>query len=533
LNLTYLCVAQAVYQIVADISALRVHPQYNISNYIFMKYAIRKDLVELDVSNDAIDKLSRLLDKIESGDDTVLLTPMGKAKGPESILSGWDSIFNANRGKMNDILLELEDNNRSKYGPRSIAFPWLERKAGIDDTFSRDEGKEIESRPQSYLRLRPITIDTAARFIKKQTSAGLPSMDKKGTVLNNTLNNLNRKLSYRYPSIMFTRTQENSKTRTVWGYPLAAVLDEMQFYRPILEYQRNIPWRAALKNADDIDTAITNLIIHARDQKKSLVSIDFSNFDNSVKKSLQKYAFEVYFPSLFQNQYRPELALHGERFNTIGLVTPDSIRYGPHGIPSGSAYTNEVGSVVQHGISLDYDEELKYSQVQGDDGAYAVSDPEAFKEHFRSYGLDVNDDKSYISDEFVVYLQNLYHLDYIDSGLIRGIYPTYRALLRIVYQERFNDFSEDDISGKDYYAIRTLSILENVKHHPLFRELVKYVVGLDKFNLNVSDQGISAYIKMREKQDGKDVRFTEYKRGDGYGIKSFSSYKLAREFSGK
>jgi len=332
---------------------------------------------------------------------------------------------------------------------------------------------------------------------------------------------------------MFTRTQENNKTRTVWGYPLAAILDEMQFYRPLLEYQRDIPWRAALRNADDIDSAITQLIIHARDQKKSLVSIDFSNFDNSVKKILQKYAFEVYFPSLFQYKYRPELALHGERFNTIGLVTPDSIKYGPHGIPSGSAYTNEVGSVVQHGISLDYDEELKYSQVQGDDGAYAVSDPEAFKEHFRSYGLDVNDDKSYISDEFIVYLQNLYHTDYTDKGLICGIYPTYRALLRIVYQERFNDFSEDDISGKDYYAIRTLSILENVKHHPLFRDFVKYVVGLDKYDLNVSDQGISAYIKMREKQDGKDVRFTEYKRGDNFGIKSFSSYKLAREFSGK
>ena len=105
--------------------------------------------------------------------------------------------------------------------------------------------------------------------------------------------------------------------------------------------------------------------------------------------------------------------------------------------------------------------------------------------------------------------------------------------MRIVYQERFNDFSEDKISGKDYYAIRTLSILENCKHHPLFRELVKYVVKLDKFDLDVSDQGISAYVRMREKQDGKDVRFTEYKRGDGLGIKSFESYKLAREFSGK
>lgn len=266
-------------------------------------------------------------------------------------------------------------------------------------------------------------------------------------------------------------------------------------------------------------------------RKRSYLALTLPTFDNTVKLTLQDYAFKVYYPSLFQKSYHPELAAHGERFNTIGLVTPDGILYGPHGIPSGSAYTNETGSVVQYGISQDFDEELTNSQTQGDDGAYATSDPEALKDHFRSYGLVVNDDKSYISDDFVVYLQNLYHKDYMKDGIISGIYPVYRALLRIVYQERFNDFSEDEISGKDYYAIRTLSILENVKHHPLFKELVNYVVKLDKYNLEVSDQGIIAYVKMREKQDGKDVRFTEYKRGDGFGIKDFESYKLAKELS--
>lgn len=498
-----------------------------------MKYEIRKDLVDFDVSYDALNKLSRLLDKTESGSDVVLLSPIGKAKDPATILEGWDSIFNANRDKLNSVLLELEENNRSKYGPRSIAVPWSERKEGVINSFSKDYGREVESNSPSKGRLRPISLETAAKYIKRQTNAGLPTMNSKGVALNDTLNNFNSLIKDDIPSVPFTRTQENKKTRTVWGYPLAVVLDEMRFYRPILEYQKNVSWRAALKNADDIDIAITNLINHARNQSLDLVSIDFGNYDNTVKRKLQDYAFKVYFPSLFQNSYHPEIALHGERFNTIGLVTPDKVYSGPHGIPSGSAYTNEVGSVVQYGISQSYEEELSFSQVQGDDGAYAVSDSEAFKDHFRSYGLDVNDEKSYVSDNFIVYLQNLYHSDYVKDGLIRGIYPTYRALLRIVYQERFNDFSKDDISGKDYYAIRTLSILENVKAHPLFKELVKYVVELDKYNLMFSDQGLSSYIKMRERQDGKDVRFTEYKRGDGFGIKSFESYKLAKEYSVK
>lgn len=498
-----------------------------------MRNAVRKDLAELNLSDDALGKLSRLLDRTDSGVSEVLLSPIGNNQDPDIILKGWDDIFNSNRDKLNSVLLELEENNRSKYGPRSIAVPWSERRDTVLNSFSPDEGKEVGSKAISNIategRLRPISFDNAEKFIKLQTNAGLPTMISKGKSLTYVTMGLKYELARNLPSVPFTRTQENNKTRLVWGYPLAEVLNEMRFYRPILEHQRKMPWRAALNKADDIDAAITRLINHARGSGKQLVSIDFSNFDNSVKRSLQKFAFEVYFPSLFQTPYHPELAMHGERFNTIGLVTPDKILKGSHGIPSGSAYTNEVGSVVQYGISQDFDEELLFPQVQGDDGAYATFNPEGLKDHFRSYGLDVNDDKSYISDNFVVYLQNLFHTDYEDNGIIRGIYPTYRALLRIVYQERFNDFSKDDISGKDYYAIRTLSILENVKHHPLFNELVDYVVKLDKYNLAVSDQGLSSYIKMRERQDGKDIRFTEYRRGDSFGIKSFESYKRARK----
>jgi len=497
-----------------------------------MKQSIRQVLWELKASDDAIRSLARLLEKTKDGSNEIYLSPIGKAHGPETILSGWDRIFNNNLGSMNDVLLSLEESNRSKYGPRSIAVPWSERSSGIENSFSSDQGKKIESFLPDSGRLRPISEDNAAKFIKKQTSAGLPTMAKKGNVLMETLNTQWSRYSttdgeWYIPAVPFTRTQENMKTRLVWGYPLVYVLDEMTFYRPILEEQSKKSWRAALRSADDIDSAITQLINYARSRGKVLLSIDFSNYDNTVKETLQSYAFNDYFKSLFQPEFKSRLLNDSERFNRIPIITPDGILSGKHGIPSGSAYTNEVGSVVQYGISQTFDENLDNFQIQGDDGAYATFDPEGLKDHFRSYGLEVNDEKSYMSDDFVVYLQNLYHTDYIQDGLIRGIYPLYRALLRIVYQERFNDFSEDDISGKDYYAIRTLSILENCKAHPLFKEFVEYIVGLDKYNLDFSDQGLSSYIKMREKQDGKDIRFTEYRRGDSFGIKSFESYKRA------
>jgi len=498
-----------------------------------MKSEIRKELEYLGASEDAIQSLSRLLYKTEAGTEEVYLSPIGNTHGPESVLAGWDKIFNANVSKMNDILLSLEDSNRSKYGPRSRAIPWSERKEGVTYSFSADEGKKIKFKPPSYGRLRPINIPKAAEYIKRQTNAGLPTMLKKGNVLDDTVLNISKLLKLDLPAVPFTRTQENNKTRLVWGYPLAYVLDEMRYYKPLLEYQRKMPWRAALRSANDTDVAVTTLISHALSRNLKLLSIDFSSYDDSLKRSLQSYTFDVYMPSLFQKQYHSEIHSQGIRFNTIRLITPDGMLFGPHGTPSGSPYTNEEDSVAQKGMSDDYSELLEHSQIQGDDGAYAVSDPEALKDHFRSYGVIVNDSKSYVALNYIIYLQNLYHTDYMYSGIIRGIYPTYRALLRIVYQERFDNFSKDKINGKDFYAIRTLSILENVKHHPLFRQLVKYVVDLDKYKLQVSDQGLINYIRMKERQDGKDIKFTEYRRGDGYGIKSFESYKLAREFSGE
>jgi len=498
---------------------------------------VLRELSQMGLKQDALTKVSLLLGRIVSGNDNVLIAPFAEKAGPENILKGWDKIFQANLSKINDVLLGIEENNRSKYGPRSIAVPWSERKDSVFDSF-KDEANisKIAYQPIPFNRLLPLSEENAKKYIKRSTSAGLPYMVKKGKVLDS---NVQLNQTNVWPAVLFTRTQENKKTRTVWGINLDDVLEEMRFYRPILTYQKVLPWRAALRKADDIDEAITKLILYATKRNLYLLSIDFSNYDNSVKVSGHEWVFNVYFRSLFQKQYSSILSALQYRFTTVPLLTPYEILKGNHGIPSGSAFTNEVGSVWQHFVAQDYStEEIQFDQQQGDDGAYAVSDPESFKDHFRKYGVDVNDDKSYISQDYVVYLQNLYHRDYVikdelNQDIIRGIYSTYRALLRIVYLERFTDISkEDNLSGKDYFAIRTLSILETCKHHPLFEDLCIYVRSLDKYSLDVSDQGISAYVKYREKQEGKDIKFTEYKRGDSIGIKEFESYKIVKRLNG-
>ena len=327
------------------------------------------------------ERLTRLLEGIKTGSDKVLLTPLGENIPPEDILKGWDVIFGNNSGEMNEILLTLEENNRSKYGPRSIAKPWVDRRIGVLSSFepAKKDAKTIDWIPYPVKRLRPLSVENALKYIKRQTSAGLPWLEKKGAIMDRlkfgrfTLSDLYRE-AIQWPSVMFTRTQEQEKTRTVWGYPLVLVIFEMCFYRPMLEFQRTLSWRAALRNPDDVDQAVTKLIVNAIDLGKSLVSIDFRNFDDSVKRPLQEWFYLVYCNSLFQgSSFDQWVGVLLSTFNIGPLVTPDGIFFGEHGIPSGSAFTNEAGSCVQHGIAQDYFEPIEDDQQQGDDGISIIN----------------------------------------------------------------------------------------------------------------------------------------------------------------
>lgn len=490
----------------------------------------RKLLSGLDLNQEATANISRTLDRTISGSTEVFSTPICNNTKPDEIFKGWMDIFNSKSDEMNSTLLELEKLNADKFGPRSIAAPWDQRRDGVLDYYGKDETRSI---PVSITkgRLRPLSTAKAAEYIKNNTNSGLPFMVKKGRVKEQVVKDLGNLLKREDPCVLFTRTQENNKTRSVWGFPIADTLNEMMFYRPLLEYQRNLFWRSAVNSPEEVDIAITKLIDFSQSQGYDLVSIDFSTYDASIKSKLQDSCFN-YIKSLFQAQYHEQIDYIANRFKTIGLVTPDGILNGPHGVPSGSTFTNEVDSIAQYLIANEFRENLYSFQIQGDDGAYATSDPNGLIEHFKSYGLSVNDDKSYISKDYLVYLQMLYHIDYRKDKYIGGIYPTFRALLRLCYQERFVEFKED-ISGKDYYAIRTLSILENCKHHPLFTDLVKYVAQLDKYSLIPSDQGLVNYVKLRTKQDGKDVNFQSHLYGDSVtGIKDFESYKIIKSLSG-
>lgn len=516
-----------------DDSELNTESNANLPNYPFIN--------DLDLDQDVVRKLTLNLDSIKRGNSQIYRTPLFKDFGPpESILKAWDLVFNVNKISMNDALLDLESSNRSKFSPRSIAKPWEDRRASFLEYFEnrpkrfpadklpyRNYGNLVES------RLRPLSNEIAMKSVKNNTNSGLPYYKDKGLIKNKCLRDYPELIRSNYPCVLFTRTQENNKTRDIWGYPIADTLREMKYYIPLLQYQKDLFWRSALLGPKGVDRGITNLIKLSKSRGNSIISIDFSSFDKSVSLELQNEAFN-YIKSLFQSKFRDDIDDIFERFATIQIITPDGITSGCHGIPSGSTFTNEVDSLVQLFAVMPTGLLSQDTfQIQGDDGVYSVpeSDVDSLINSFEGYGLNVNKEKSYTSKDYCIYLQNLYHIDYEREGLIGGIYPTYRALNRLIFQERWADFEDFGLLGKDYYSLRAISIIENCKNHPLFEEFVKFIVKMDKYSLSYTEEGLIKYINYIKQTTGSQGLIINQYGDDIGGISNFETVKLIKKLA--
>lgn len=488
------------------------------------------DLFKQDFTESGWNRLTSNLNRIRKGNTTVLITPLAKREGVSNIYKEWDAIFSSNSSLMNDNLLELEMKNKAKFGPRSIAKPWSEIEGQTRSSFEIARvhcGNLVTNPPFSndIGSLRPIGVVNSARLTRSNTSAGCPTMLKKGAVRDYTLDDFQNQLDRDLPMVPFIRTQEQEKTRLVYGYPYVDVIQENRYFTPLFDKLAVQPCFAGFRGPDAVNTSMTELIHEASRLGYVCVSGDIENFDNSVGYDLQKCAFDE-IAKYFQPNYHPEIEEIFERFNSKPLITPDSLWNGSHGIPSGSNFTGVVGSLVNRMVNQ---QPLEFSQFLGDDFGSITSDVEQIFGNYTQFNLKLNRDKTLVKPSSFVYLQRQHDIDYIVDGECKGIYPTWRALNRLIHPESFSNFNDFDLSGRDYFAIRGLSILENCKYHPLFEEFVKFWLSIDKYKVP-SNKGISSYVKMMEYSKGSLGTTNQY--GDDIrGIKDFESYKLALRYS--
>jgi hypothetical protein len=482
---------------------------------------------ELRIGPSVASRVSQSLDRVRSGSDEIYATPLEAYQN--ELFKDTMQLVESNADKLDPELKDIEMAQAAKFGPRSIAKPWSERIDSLNAYFDLSKDPDLSKIEQEIANvprqnLRPTSVNTASTKLKPDTSAGLPFLEKKKFVVRKVAENLSYYLDREDPALLGTRTQEQGKTRNVWMFPIARTLQEMRYFLPLLEFQRERIWRSALRGPEAVDRHIDQIFRSSKAAKRSLVSIDFSSYDASVKPCHQELAF-YYFMRLFQLASNSDLEDIRAGVSSIPICTPDGVRYGQHGVPSGTTFTNEVDSVVQWLIGLS-SEVVAAFDIQGDDGLYATAHPDVLLRTFSEAGLSVNEEKSVISNHYCVYLQNYYSERYTnEEGIMSGVYPLFRALNRLIFMERWINFSDYEVDGQSYFTIRAFQILENTRNHPLFEDFVKLIYNYDKFKLKYTNSGLKRFRAMERDSRGAGELLSHH-YGDVLG--KLGNFKVVR-----
>lgn len=465
--------------------------------------------------------------RVVKGNSEEYRTPFASGQSLQEVLSEWEPTLNSIITPW-PSLVEFENDLRAKVGPMSIMKPLRDRMEDIDSYYASVllEATPIsdsaiaavlqEFSPIGKLRVRDqlITVDK----MKKSTNSGAPYFAKRNSVLDKTLYTSvrwtgERVLMYlnRTPSNIFStfskagtkyegcailgwRGQEGGpdesdvKQRVVWMFPLSVNIKELQVYQPLIEACQSFDLVPAWVSMEEVDRRITQMF-DTKSPDDLVICTDFSKFDQHFNTSCQECAKTI-LSKLLYNDMKSQYWLDYVfpiKYNIPLCYNFGKLKYGPHGMGSGSGGTNADETLTHRALQYEAAQlngaQLNVnSQCLGDDGVltYPGITVEDVVSSYTKHGLEMNPDKQYASANDCVYLRRWHHQDYRVNGVCAGVYSTYRALGRLMEQERFYDPRK---WNETMVALRQLSILENVKYHPAKEQFVQFCMKKDKYEL--------------------------------------------------
>nr|UAW00832.1 MAG: RNA-dependent RNA polymerase [Porcine picobirnavirus] len=464
--------------------------------------------------------LRSYFDIVRKGQPDEYRTTFAKGCSVESVLKDWSSTLESIADKW-PTLVEFENDLKAKVGPMSIMKPLSERIEDIDHYYedillsstpvSDSAVKAVVSEFSRVKGLRVRQQQKTVDLMKKSTNSGSPYFTKRRDVVEKTLpaevfmlhedaiQYIDNK-TWHACAVLGWRGQEGGpsdddvKQRVVWMFPFAVNIAELQVYQPLIESCQKFNLVPAWVSMEAVDQRITAMF-DTKGKDDVVICTDFSKFDQHFNGDMQNCAKAILSDILTPNRNTDGWlrATFPIKYNIPLAYDYGKIRYGKHGMGSGSGGTNADETLAHR--ALQYEAALNKhtllnpnSQCLGDDGVltYPGITVEDVVRSYTAHGQEMNESKQYVSKQDCIYLRRWHHTDYREDGVCVGVYSTYRALGRLMEQERYYD---PDIWSAKMVALRQLSIIENVKYHPLRAEFAQFCMKRDKYRLGLDIPG--------------------------------------------
>nr|UAW00606.1 MAG: RNA-dependent RNA polymerase [Porcine picobirnavirus] len=468
--------------------------------------------------------LQSTLSSIESGKPLNIRTPFYKGMSSQEIVHNWIPTLEKIAQKWPG-LWEFENDLAKKVGPLSYQKPLIERIDDIDQYYTSIlrggtplDGRSLTATWSEWTNFGGIRLRgqrNTVELMKKSTSSGSPYVTKKKHVVDQTIpckvyyqardtgDEVLQILSggtYKACAILGWRGQEGGpkvsdvKQRVVWMFPFAVNIAELTCYQPLIEVAQANNIVPAWVSMDAVDAEITKLF-DTKAPNDLVMCTDFTKFDQHFNSHLQSAAYDI-LGKLLRNEETSTSWLDYVfpiKYNIPLTYRYGRMRYGAHGMGSGSGGTNPDETLahraLQHESAILNGQTLNpHSMCLGDDGVLSFPGitEDAVMDVYTSHGLDMNPTKQMSSTQECVYLRRWHHRDYRVDGICAGVYSTCRALGRLANQERYYD---PNLWSAEMVILRSLSILENVKFHPLREEFADYCIKGDKYRLGLDIPG--------------------------------------------
>jgi hypothetical protein len=437
-------------------------------------------------------------------------------------------------------LYEYEKDQAAKVGPMSVMLPLKEREEDIDHYYDDIHLSAVPVNPEAlnavvkeFASVRGMKVRSEKRTwekMRKSTNSGSPYFAKRRVVIDKTMpvhhvtpeSYKLRKDEWKYCAILGWRGQEGGpsetdvKQRVVWMFPLGINIRELQVYQPLIELCQKFDLVPPWVSMEDVDKHITKLF-DSKDPSDLVICTDFSKFDQHFNETCQDGAKTILEAILSSSGPEDEWLANvfPVKYNIPLAYDWEKIRFGHHGMGSGSGGTNAdetlLHRALQHEAAISHGAVLNpHSMCLGDDGllTYPGITVKGVLDTYTAHGLEMNETKQYVSKDDCIFLRRWHHKDYRVDGVCAGVYPTSRALGRLMYRERtLTEWDEKD------EALRTLSILENCKYHPLADEFAHFVMERHPTHIGKDIPGFFDHLeqiaKEREATIGDVVSYTQ------------------------